>query len=375
MTIPLISVLIDTYNHERYIEQAILSVVEQGLPSSEMEIVVVDDGSTDRTPEIVRKFEPRVRVIRKKNGGQASAFNAAIPETHGPIVAMLDGDDWWALGKVPSVLEVFEKNPEIAAVGHGFYEVRDDVCTRSVVPAVTCKLDVYNAPGFSITRRYFMGTSKLSVRRAALDRMMPIPEQLIFCADAPILTWALALGGTILLDKPLCFYRLHSENLFEFDSTDTSRLRARYEILEILNNVLSPKLFELGVSQEAIDTLLAEEWLDVERFFLSVNGGSRLRAFRAEKRAFEFVYKNPTAGYALFKWLVGALTLLLPPRRFYQFRRWYAQKNMSRLRARLGRAELSRGEDLLQAREVTPEELEKAWPWGKSFHGVQSWSS
>ncbi len=72
------SVLIDTYNHERFIEQAIVSVLEQDFPAADREIIVVDDGSTDRTAEIVRKFEPHVRLLRKENGGQASAFNAGF---------------------------------------------------------------------------------------------------------------------------------------------------------------------------------------------------------------------------------------------------------------------------------------------------------
>jgi glycosyltransferase involved in cell wall biosynthesis len=91
---PILSVLIDTYNHERYIEQAVVSAIEQDFAASEYEIIVVDDGSTDRTPEIVRKFAPRVRLLRKRNGGQASAFNAAFPELRGDVIAFLDGDDW-----------------------------------------------------------------------------------------------------------------------------------------------------------------------------------------------------------------------------------------------------------------------------------------
>ena len=100
MSMPRISVLIDTYNHERYIEQAIVSVLEQDFPREEMEIVVVDDGSTDSTPSIIEKFLPSVRYIRKKNGGQASAFNAACRSCSGSIVAFLDGDDWWAKEKL-----------------------------------------------------------------------------------------------------------------------------------------------------------------------------------------------------------------------------------------------------------------------------------
>lgn len=92
---PLITALVDTCNHERYIEQALVSVLEQGLSPSELEIVVVDDGSADRTPEIIQKFLPRVKYLREKNRGQASAFNAGFLEAHGQFVALQDCDDCW----------------------------------------------------------------------------------------------------------------------------------------------------------------------------------------------------------------------------------------------------------------------------------------
>ncbi len=123
---PTVTVLIDTYNHERFIEEAIVSVLEQDFPASEMQILVVDDGSTDRTSEIVRKFEPHVRLLRKKNGGQASAFNAGIPEARGAVVAFLDGDDWWAKDKLSVVTEYLAVRPRIGVVGHGIYEVDSD---------------------------------------------------------------------------------------------------------------------------------------------------------------------------------------------------------------------------------------------------------
>src|ERR1700687_3313331 len=103
-----VTVLLDTYNQEAFIEKAITSVLNQDFPASETEILVVDDGSTDNTPEIVRKFAPRVRLLRKINGGQASAFNAGIPEARGEIVAFLDGDDWWAPGKLACVVEAMK---------------------------------------------------------------------------------------------------------------------------------------------------------------------------------------------------------------------------------------------------------------------------
>ena len=117
-----VTVLIDTYNHERFIERAITSVLEQDMPLDDVEILVVDDGSTDRTPELVRRFEPRVRYLRKPNGGQASAFNFGFAQARGEIIATLDGDDWWAREKLRRVLETLAANPEVGMVGHGFYE-------------------------------------------------------------------------------------------------------------------------------------------------------------------------------------------------------------------------------------------------------------
>src|SRR5947207_177232 len=111
MSTPLVSVLIDTYNHERFIEEALASVLAQDYPAGDREILLVDDGSTDRTPELLRKFEPHVRVLRKSNGGQASAFNLGIPECRGEIVAFLDGDDWWASDKLTRVIAAMREEP------------------------------------------------------------------------------------------------------------------------------------------------------------------------------------------------------------------------------------------------------------------------
>src|SRR5262249_51295580 len=119
---PLVTTVIDTYNYDRYIEQALVSVIDQDLSSTELEIIVVDDGSTDTTPNIVQKFLPRVSYIRKKNGGQASAFNAGFAQAHGRYIALLDSDDWWIKGKLVAVVNAFEDNPDVAAVSHSYYQ-------------------------------------------------------------------------------------------------------------------------------------------------------------------------------------------------------------------------------------------------------------
>ncbi|MGH9727963.1 MAG: glycosyltransferase family 2 protein [Candidatus Acidiferrales bacterium] len=340
MTKPIISALIDTYNHERYIEQAIVSVLEQGLSPSELEIVVVDDGSTDNTASLVAKFAPRIGYIRKKNGGQVSAFNAAIPETHAPIVAFLDADDWWAKGKLRPVLEAFEQNPGIAAVGHGYFEVRGDAFrTESVVPERTYCLSLANAETARIARSgcTFLSTSKLAVRRRLLDQIGPVSERFAFF-DIVLMSLALALGGAIVLDQALGFYRLHQGNLYESRSTNPADLRRKYEIVRANTEFLPSCLSGAGVPSDAVSAFVQPDLLECERLRMILDGGWPWETFALELKRFRASYERNSTSYALFKWLVLASTLFMPPSVFYRMRNWYAEHNLQRFRRKLGEA-------------------------------------
>jgi glycosyltransferase involved in cell wall biosynthesis len=332
---PLVTALVDTFNHERFLEQALVSVLDQGLSPSELEIVVVDDGSTDQTPSVVQKFLPRVKYLRKKNGGQASAFNAAFPEINGQIVSLLDGDDWWAKGKLSTVIDALEQNREISAVGHGFYDV--DEATNNIqvcVPQETkdLNLETPQAAGEALLRWHFLRTSTITVRRKAFEQVIPIPEQFVFSADSPIAMVSMARGVRILA-MPLCYYRRHSGNLYAVDAKNMAGLRRKCDMDELMFEMLGPLLIRLGVSTECVSALLDPPWVTASRLSLSTFGGSRLKTFRTEMRSFHSEYKNPSMGYILFKRLImGATIFLLPPRRFYSVRDWYAQHNLGRLR-------------------------------------------
>jgi Glycosyl transferase family 2 len=342
MTDPLISVLIDTYNQERYIEQAIESVLAQDFPAAETEIFIVDDGSSDNTSEIIQKFIPRVHYIRKRNGGQASAFNACIPELRGRIISFLDGDDWWAPGKLTAVAEAFEANPGVAAVGHGFFEVRENELAHEMfVAAKTCRLDLTSIEAARLANAglTLLGTSRLSVRREVLDRIGPIPLELTFCADNPILTFALALGGAIILDQPLCYYRQHSQNLYAPIVMDPAALRRRFEQLGFLLSYVPPRLAEFGIPSEVIDALIESPLIEFERARLQFSDARRWKVFCTELRRFRTYYDRPSAGYLVFECVVGVCALLLPPRRFYQLLGWYGRNDFKRFRNILGRAE------------------------------------
>ncbi|MCU1242652.1 MAG: glucosyl transferase [Candidatus Acidoferrum typicum] len=339
---PLITALLDTYNHERYIEQALVSVVEQGLSPSELEIVVVDDGSTDSTPSIVQKFVPRVKHLRKKNGGQASAFNAGFSEAGGQSVALLDGDDWWAKGKLSTVLQALEQEPEVAAISHAYYRYHEKSGELNIYgPSERTLLGLSTPDKARLARRDwgFLQPSALTVRRTLLERIMPIPEVLVFNADSPIATASMAMGARVL-PQALSYYRFHGQNLYEIDHKDSAKLLRRYEMDDMMYSVLWPMLLRLGISEECVSILLDQNWIWSNRTSLHTFGGSRLKTLRTEMRCFRSTCENPTFAYRLFKYIIMVpATLLLPPRQFYDLRNWYTRQNLARLRGWLFGAE------------------------------------
>jgi glycosyltransferase involved in cell wall biosynthesis len=339
MVRPLVSVLIDTYNHGHFIEQAIVSVLEQDVSPAEMEVIVVDDGSTDNTAAVVHKFAPRVRYLFKENGGQASAFNAGIPAMRGEIASFLDGDDWWAPGKLRAALEQLERFPEVGSVGHGQYEVYpDDRPNGMVVPDKTYRLhlgDPASALLFAHLRG-FLGTSKITIRKALLDRILPVPEELVVEADEYIFTLAPALADAVVLNRPLFYYRFHTGNLFQFAANDPVRFRRKHNVLAALLRKLPPRLAEFGVSPEVIRTMLEPLWAEAERIRLALDGGWPWQAFRVERASYRMSYKDAGLRYRAFQVFVLALTLALPPRSFYRLRQWYTDKKLHRLRGLVG---------------------------------------
>jgi glycosyltransferase involved in cell wall biosynthesis len=340
---PLISVLVDTYNHERYIEQALVSVLEQGLSPEELEIVVVDDGSTDHTPSIIQKFLPRVRHVRKRNGGQASAFNAGFAEARGEIVAFLDGDDWWTKGKLLAVTDALERHPTVAAVGHGHYEFHEgtnETWLRVPQRRVLISMADREATRQANRERRFLLPSALTVRRKVLEWIMPIPEEMVFIADVPLQAAALVMG-TLILEQPLFYYRCHAQNLYTIDPNDDAKLYRKYEMTELVCERLYRRLVDLGVPEESVSEFLDGVWVEAKRFRLSRFGGSRLEALKTEMQAFRAAFPNPSVGYRLFRYLIVGAALLLPARSFYKLRDWYAEKDLGRYRDRLFRANVT----------------------------------
>jgi glycosyltransferase involved in cell wall biosynthesis len=321
------SVLIDTYNHERFIEQAIVSVVEQDFPAAEREIIVVDDGSTDRTPEIVKKFEPNVRFLRKENGGQASAFNAGIPECRGEIVAFLDGDDWWAPGKLRAVASALEGDAAVGLVGHGITEVFSDGRQHAELLREIPRFRIDSEAGAKLfrLRKSFLGTSRMTFRADLLRQIGKVPEALRFEADEYLFTLAGFYSDVLILRESFTFYRLHDSNAFQITDGNKEAIRRKQRVLEALANSLRAKLEERQTPDRFKDIVV--EWIETEAqsLRLLLDPGFPWETLKVELKNYAVMFGNASAAHWLFKCVTLLPACFMSSRSYYSLRQRFAQ--------------------------------------------------
>jgi hypothetical protein len=176
----------------------------------------------------------------------------------------------------------------------------------------------------------------MSVRKKILGRIVPFPEALVVEADEFMFTLAVAVGGALVLDLPLTYYRLHANNLFQFRAGDEKKVRQKRDVMTCLSRELPSRLALLGVKGDAIDTIIRPVWIDAERLRLTCDGGRPWDTFRVERAAYTAAYKKTSLPYRTFKAMVLLSTLVMPPRAFYRAKSWYAAKGLRRMRRVLG---------------------------------------
>jgi len=211
---PRVTVVMAAYNEERFLAAALESALGQDYPADRVDVVVVDDGSTDATAAIAERYAAasgRVRVVRQRNGGNVAATNAAFALADGDVAAMLDADDMWAPGHLRRSAEVLAARPEVGLV-YGDMTVVDErgvVLQESwlegdVTPQGRCagaQLAGNNATASSIV-----------MRASILREVAPIP------AGMPWADWWLAVrfaqvAELAYLAEPRTSYRFHGTNM------------------------------------------------------------------------------------------------------------------------------------------------------------------
>jgi glycosyltransferase involved in cell wall biosynthesis len=256
---PLVSILVSNYNYRRYIGESIQSALNQTY--SNIELIICDDGSTDDSVSIIEEYQrkdPRVRLIRKKNGGQGSGFNAAFAASRGEIIALLDSDDRFLPHKVERIVADFQSHPDAGFGVHRVIRMTADLRRQGVWP-MTDPLPF----GWYGTRLLHDGgilpfmppTSGLSLHRDVAERIFPLPLQapLVSCPDQLITRLAPLFTNVTREDEALSEYRLHGKNNYGPDRVTAASFRRELEYCQALWGAQKRFL-------EGIDERLAQEF-------------------------------------------------------------------------------------------------------------------
>lgn len=176
-TSPLISVIIPAYNQAAYISEAIQSVLAQTFPH--FELIVVDDGSTDETPEILAELrDPRIRVIRQPNAGLSAARNTGLRASSAPLVTFLDADDYFLPTKLEVLSAYLDQHPEVGMVAGRvrYIDQRGQLILEPAPPSIPLSLPhlLFANP---------VCVSAVLLRRNWLDRVGVFDESLRACED------------------------------------------------------------------------------------------------------------------------------------------------------------------------------------------------
>lgn len=210
MTRKLVSIVIDNYNYGRFIAAAIRSALAQTY--APVEVIVVDDGSTDDSRRVIESFGDRIRAIYQENRGQSAAFDTGFYAARGEIVIFLDSDDALhpdaaaeaARRMAPGVSKVQYALASVDADGHFLGNVFPNFPAGlgpATIRAEALRTALYPCPP----------TSGNAYARWFLERVMPLPR-MTSGADGPINTVAPLYGDVVTIDRPLAWYRVHGGN-------------------------------------------------------------------------------------------------------------------------------------------------------------------
>jgi glycosyltransferase involved in cell wall biosynthesis len=322
----IITVLITTYNYGRFLEEAIDSILAQEFPVERVQILVVDDGSTDDTSERVRKYGSRIEYFCKPNGGQASALNFGIGRARGEIICLMDADDLFLPVKLRRIADAFERAPELGMVYHQLEEWYVQTGEHRAREFVEVSGDIHKEPErFSLYLA--QPTSAISFRRSALDRLTPIPEDIRMLADCYPVSLIPFVAPILALPEILSAYRIHGKNCFTTGeehlplAARMSRVQMWQTVIEAMRKWLASNGYTR--KQPAVRSLL-DRWsilLDREEF--AVAGPGRVRFFGHLFKCYRHEFRSGSWGGALVTYLDAFGALIVGHK---NFPRWHKRR-------------------------------------------------
>ncbi len=323
-----VSVIVCNYNCARFLAESLKSVLAQ--KAKPLEILVVDDGSTDDSRTQVEPFFGSVDWIPTAHGGQGAALNAALARCRGDWVAFLESDDLWLPGKLTAVLDCLKKDPALSAVQHSMSQVNAQL--KPLPTWLPRDSRHQTLADFLDGRALLTGLSALTARREALSRLLPLPDDLVTCVDEYLQPRLLLRGPVEHLAQPLGLRRVHGRNFYAGMRQDPGRLKSYLSLRSALDSHLNAFLSEqdrrLSPKNERFRRIAH---LELELFWHR-SQGSWGEALGAWKNIVTLCGWRP---YSLFKTVALAAALTWPSLYVWLSRIYEEQSWLPKLRAKL----------------------------------------
>ncbi len=257
---PLVSVVINNYNYALYLSTAIDSALNQTY--APIEVIVIDDGSTDNSGNVLEGYKGRIRVVRKANGGQASTYNRGYLEASGELILFLDADDMLEPAAIMEAASRWE--PGVSKVHFHLQVVEGIEATPTDILLPTCRLAEGDLVGEILAKGHYNSppASGNLYCRKALSELFPMPEaEWRIAADTYPIFLSAFVGEVRACNKALGKYRVHGKN--QDAQTEITAALLRYRLSkethrdEMFRNFCEKKgfVYELGTVQKHVGHL------------------------------------------------------------------------------------------------------------------------
>lgn len=270
---PFVSVVVNNFNYGRFVAEAIDSALRQAY--DRIEVIVVDDGSTDDSRDVIESYGKEVITIFKPNEGQASAFNAGFARSSGDVICFLDADDLFLPIKVERIADAYADS-ELAWCFHPVQAV--DALARPIPGP----FDIRYANGrYDFRSEYKRGkpifwappTSGLTFRRGLLEKLLPMPLQIRITSDNYLTFSTPAFAPGYYISECLSLQRIHGANAYTAKADPLYKARVQMSIASGMHDAL-PELTRLA--NRLFANAVAEKW----------NAGGDFREWSGELRQY-----------------------------------------------------------------------------------------
>ena len=212
-----VSIVIPTYNYAHYIFDALKSIEDQTYPKALIEVIIVDDGSTDDTPNLFENYTGSLNLTYhyQNNAGKANATQKGIDLCSGEIIFNLDADDYFYPSKIQKIVSIYQQYPEVTHVAHPAEIIENGITKglESIPNSLQDKVvDGKELITYFLKNRLLFGGGSTFSAKAKILKAQVVPIHVDMYIDEYLIYQACLNGSSYLINEGLSVWRVHGKN-------------------------------------------------------------------------------------------------------------------------------------------------------------------